>query len=170
VARALIVGCGGRGTRLGARLREAGWEVRGTTRDPARLEAIAAAEIEAVEADPSRLGTILDLIGDVTVLVWLLGSAGGPPDDVEKLHGDRLERLLERLVDTPVRGFVYEAGGSAPAAFRARGREIVETAARTWRIPVRLLDSNPADRDAWTEAAVKATLTPIAPSDELTGL
>ena len=78
MARALIVGCGCRGRELGSRLLAEGWSVRGTSRGEAGAEAIGAAGIEAAEADPDRLGTVLDLIGDVTVVVWLMGSASGP--------------------------------------------------------------------------------------------
>jgi uncharacterized protein YbjT (DUF2867 family) len=131
VARALIVGCGCRGRELGARLLEEGWAVRGTSRRPEGLEAIEAAGIEPVLADLDRPGTILELIDDVAVLVLLLGAAEGSPEELEAIHGPRLERLLEHLVETPVRGVVYE-GTEA-------GEEIVRNAARTWRIPVRLL-------------------------------
>ena len=106
MARALIVGCGCRGRALGERLAESGWAVRGTTRSEGSLEAIEAAGIEAAVADPERPGTVLDLVGDVTVVHWLLASAGGEPETVEAIHGPRLERLLEKIVDTPVRGFV----------------------------------------------------------------
>ena len=157
MARALIVGCGCRGRALGERLAESGWAVRGTTRSEGSLEAIEAAGIEAAVADPERPGTVLDLVGDVTVVHWLLASAGGEPETVEAIHGPRLERLLEKIVDTPVRGFVYEAEGSAPAATREGGRRIVETAAATWRIPVAFLEADPADPDAWTAGAVAAT-------------
>ncbi len=116
MARALIVGCGCRGRELGGRLLADGWAVRGTTRDPDRTDAIEAAGIEAAVADPDRLMTVLDLIGDVAVLCWLLGSASGEPDEVAALHGPRLERLLEEIVDTPVRGIAYEAGGLGAAA------------------------------------------------------
>ena len=45
--------------------------------------------------------------------------------DGADLHGPRLETLLERLVDTPVRGVVYEAAGTVEPALlgeRRRGR------------------------------------------------
>jgi hypothetical protein len=42
----------------------------------------------------------------VSVLVWLLGSVAG--EAAATLHGPRLESMLEALVDTPVRGVVYE--------------------------------------------------------------
>jgi len=130
VARALIVGCGCRGRELGARLLAEGWAVRGTSRREEGLEAIAAAGIEAAEADPDRPGTILELVGDVAVLVLLLGSCQGSEEELAAIHGPRLERLLEHLVETPVRGVVYEG--------TEEGAEIVRAAERTWRIPVRV--------------------------------
>ena len=106
MARALIVGCGCRGRQLGERLLEQGWAVRGTTRSPEATAAIEAAGIEAALADPLQPGTLLDLVGDVTAVYWLLGSATGVTVDIEAIHGPRLERFLERLVETPVRRFV----------------------------------------------------------------
>jgi uncharacterized protein YbjT (DUF2867 family) len=141
VARALIVGCGRRGRALGNELADRGWQVRGTSRTDSGLESIDHAGLEPALADPDRPGTILDLVGDVTVLVWLLGSATGEAEELAAIHGSRLERLLEKLVDTPVRGFAYEADGTVPSPLLRGGREIVEGAARTWRIPVAMLDS-----------------------------
>jgi uncharacterized protein YbjT (DUF2867 family) len=147
VARALIVGCGCRGRTLGGRLLEQGWEVRGTTRSEEAVAAIEAAGIEAALADPDRPDTLLELVGDVTVVHWLLGSAIGEVENVEAIHGSRLERFLERLVETPVRRFVYEAGGSVDPSILARGASAVETASQTWRIPVEIVDG-----DAWARA------------------
>jgi hypothetical protein len=144
VARALIVGCGCRGRELGFELAGLGWQVRGTTRRPDEIGLIEAAGIEPAEADPDRPGGILNLCGDVAVVVWLLGSADGPAGAVSAIHGPRLERLLEKLVDTPVRGFVYEAAGSVDGAVLEEGRGIVERAGGTWRIPFAFLS---ADRD-----------------------
>ncbi len=131
MARALIVGCGCRGRELGGRLLAEGWAVRGTSRRAEGLEAIEAVGIEPAIADPNRPGTILELVNDVAVLVLLLGGAQGSADELAAIHGPRLERLMEHLVETPVRGVLYE-GTEA-------GEEIVRTAARTWRIPVRIL-------------------------------
>jgi len=139
LARALIVGCGCRGRELGGELASRGWQVRGTSREGAGLDAIAGAGLEPAEADPDRPGTILELCGDVAVVVWLLGSATGERRTVAAIHGPRLERLLEKLVDTPVRGFAYEAEGSVDPAELAAGGEIVERAGETWRIPVTFL-------------------------------
>ena len=108
MARALIVGCGCRGRSLGGALLERGWVVRGTTRDPGRLAAIEEAGIEAVVADPDRIGTVVDQIEGVSLIFWLFAAPDGGEDALDALHGPRLERLLEEIVDTPVRGFVYE--------------------------------------------------------------
>lgn len=119
--------------------------MRGTTRSEAGSEAIEAAGIEPALADPDRPATLLELVGDVTVVYWLLGSASGAAENVEAIHGSRLERFLERLVETPVRRFVYEAGGSVDPSILARGKAAVEAASQTWRIPVEVVDG-----DAWS--------------------
>jgi uncharacterized protein YbjT (DUF2867 family) len=141
LARALIVGCGCRGRELGVSLLEQGWAVRGTSRREEGLAAIEDVGIEPALADPERPATVLDLVGDVTALYWLLGSATGDPESVEAIHGPRLERLLERLVETPVRRFAYEAFGSVDPEALAGGAALVERAAETWRIPVEILRS-----------------------------
>ena len=141
MARALIVGCGCRGRELGAGLLEQGWAVRGTSRREQGLAAIEAAGIEPALAHPERPATVLDLVADVAAVYWLLGSATGAPENVEAIHGPRLERLLERLVETPVRRFVYEAFGSVDPGVLAGGAALVERASETWRIPVEVLRS-----------------------------
>jgi nucleoside-diphosphate-sugar epimerase len=138
VARALIVGCGCRGRVLGGRLLDAGWAVRGTSRSEEGLEAIAAAGIEPARADPARPGTVLDLVADVAAVVWLLGSAEGTRKELSALHDSCLGRVLERIVETPVRRFVYESNGSVDRAILTRGTEIVRAAGERWRIPVAL--------------------------------
>ena len=158
MARALIVGCGCRGRELGGRLAAEGWAVRGTSRGERGLAAIEEAGIEAALADPDRPGTVLELVGDVAVVHWLLGSARGDPRLLEALHGSRLERTLERLVDTPVRGFVYEAAGSVPAPLLETGVAAVARAGETWRIPVAAVAADPADAGGWTESMLAATL------------
>jgi uncharacterized protein YbjT (DUF2867 family) len=138
VARALIVGCGCRGRALGQRLLADGWAVRGTSRRQEDLAAIEAAGIEPALADPERPATLLELIGDVTAVYWLLGSAEGTPEQLEAIHGPKLERFLERLVETPVRRFVYEAEGSVDQATLRRGAAVVLDASQRWRIPAEI--------------------------------
>ena len=152
MARALIVGCGCRGLALARVLRGEGWLVRGTTRDPDRLAEIESAQVEAALADPDRLVTILDEIADITAVFWLLGSAGGGDEAVRALHSERLESMLARLVDTPVRRFVYEAAGSVDPAALAHGAELVRQAAERWRMTVAVVDAEPSDRERWLDA------------------
>lgn len=158
MARALIVGCGCRGRLLGERLLAEGWAVRGTSRRDDGLAAIEAVGIEPALADPDRPGTVLDLVGDVAVVHWLLGSAQAEPEVIAAIHGPRLERTMEKLVDTPVRGFVYEAAGRVQRHHLERGEGIVRAAAETWRIPVEVAAADPADPQAWAEEMLAATL------------
>jgi uncharacterized protein YbjT (DUF2867 family) len=151
MARALIVGCGCSGRALGSELRDEGWEVRGTSRTEEGLAAIEEAGIEPARADPDKPGTILDLVGDVTVVLWLLGSATGASVALGAIHGPRLEGLLERLVETPVRGFVYEGVGTVDTGFLAGGAELVRKAGETWRIPVAVTETSREHGPAWVE-------------------
>jgi uncharacterized protein YbjT (DUF2867 family) len=141
VARALIVGCGCRGRALGQRLLGEGWAVRGTSRKEEGLAAIESAGLEAARADPAQPGTLLELVADVAEIYWLLGSAVGSEENIEAIHGPRLERFLERLVETPVRRFVYEAGGSVNPEVLAGGSAVVRVASERWRIPVEIVES-----------------------------
>ncbi|MGZ8482137.1 MAG: NAD(P)H-binding protein [Candidatus Limnocylindria bacterium] len=151
MARVLIVGCGCRGSSLGAALAASGHAVRGTARTPARAADLETVGIEGVVADPDRLGTVVSAVAGVTVVCWLMGSAG----DSEDVHGPRLRSLMEHLVDTPVRGLVYEAAGTAHALL-AQGAAIVREASQTWHIPVEIVDTDPAAHDAWLEAMTAA--------------
>ena len=151
MARALIVGCGCRGRELGRELLREGWAVRGTSRREEGLAAIEAAGIEPALADLDRVGTVLELVADVAVVYLLLGSIAGDPEAVAALHGPRLERLMEKVVDTPVRGVVYEATGSVDRELLAAGAEIVEAAGRTWRIPVATVTAGLDGYDDWSK-------------------
>jgi hypothetical protein len=148
---------------LGRRLLAEGWAVRGTSRGAAGIEAIRDAGIEPASADPDRAGTIVGLVGDVTVVAWLMGSASGPDELIEAVNGPRLERVLEKLVDTPVRGFVHERRGAVGEEVLARGAAIVADAAERWQIPVGAIDADPVDYEAWVEAATTAIRGSIAP-------
>jgi NAD(P)H-binding len=128
VARVLIVPCGCRGRELAAALVAAGHVVRGTTRDPAHAEALAAAGAEPYVGDPDRIGTLMGALAGVTVVCWLFGNVPDPD-----LHGGRLRMLFEKLVDTPVRGVVYERG-------LPEGEAIARDAAERWRIPVAVIE------------------------------
>jgi uncharacterized protein YbjT (DUF2867 family) len=135
VARVLIVPCGCRGQALARELVAAGHAVRGTTRSQERTAAIADAGAEAYVGDPDRIGTLMEALTGVTIVCWLLGGVPDPD-----LHGGRLRMLFEKLVDTPVRGVVYERA-------LPEGEAIARDAAERWRIPVEIVspgDARPA--------------------------
>jgi len=146
----LIVGCGCRGRALAAAL--PGHAVRGTTRSPERLAELEEAGIEGVVADPDRLATLVPALAGVTVVCWLMGSAVSSPG----VNGPRLETLMEHVVDTPVRGFVYEAAGAVEPALLVDGAAIVGAAQDRWRIPTAIVRSPPEPHEAWLAEAAEA--------------
>jgi hypothetical protein len=150
----LIVGCGCRGRELAWELRAAGHAVRGTTRAREQLAEIEAAGAEAVLADPDRLGTLMRELNGVSLVCWLMGSAEG--GTAEGLHGPRLQTLLERLVDTPVRGVIYEAAGSLDPDLLAGGAAAVRAASARWSIPAEVVEADPGDREGWLAAMTAA--------------
>ena len=117
--------------------------MRGTTRTEARLAAIEAAGAEAVVADPYRLATVTPLLFGVSVVVWPFGMATGTDDQIEAVHGSRLESLLAKLVDSGVRGLVYEAAGTVKPALLAGGAEQVRKSGDWFRMPVEVVDTDP---------------------------
>jgi predicted dinucleotide-binding enzyme len=149
MARVLIVGCGCRGQALARALGELGHAVRGTTRElgGSRVEQIEAAGAEAVAADPDRLATLMPAVEGVSVVCWLMGTV-----QERALHAERLESMLEHIVDTPVRGLVYETGGVE----RPEGVKAAERIAQTYAMPVEVVDADPSLHDAWTAATAAA--------------
>jgi hypothetical protein len=146
---------------LARALADRGHQVRGTTRDRARTEAIEAAGAEAVMADPDRVGTLVGALDHVSVAVILLGSARGSPEALEALHGSRLGMLLTRLIDTTVHGVVYEARGSVGPGLLRSGTDQVRAFGERSRARVALLEADPDDPEAWLAGglgAVKAVL------------
>ena len=141
--RVLLVGGGCRGLSLTRSLAADGHAVRVVTRTEEGRAAIEEAGGECWIGDPDRIGTLRYALANVTILLWALGTVDAPD-----LHGSRLEMMLERTIDTMVRGVVYEGGP---------GAEIVERMCRLNEVPYALLDADPADGDAWV-AAVRAEI------------
>jgi uncharacterized protein YbjT (DUF2867 family) len=156
VARCLIVGCGCWGLELAAALRTAGHAVRGTTRDPERRAEIEAAGVEPFVGDPNLVGTLAPALAHVGVACVLLGSATGSEERLTALHGTRLDMLLERMLDTTVRGVVYQAAGSVDPALLSSGADRVRYACERSLIPYELLTADPASDGGWVSQAVEA--------------
>jgi hypothetical protein len=163
VARFLIVGCGCRGRALADALAADGHVVRASTRRPERAAELRRDGVDAHVADPDVLGTLLPLLEGTTVVCWLMGSASGDAGAVAALHGPRLASLLAKLVDSGVRGLVYEAGGAAPADVRDGGAATARRIGRVHTMPVEVVDADPADHAAWLDemrAAAAGVLSP----------
>jgi len=163
MARVLIVGCGCRGRSLAIALLAEGYAVRGTTRDPTRTHELAASGVEGVVADPDRLATLTPHLEGVSALCWLMGSASGATAQVGALHGPRLRSLLEALVDTHVRGFVYEGSGALERELLAEGAGTVRDVGETFHMPVAVVDAEPAALDAWLAAMTRAVAAVLGP-------
>jgi hypothetical protein len=163
--RILMVGGGCRGLDLTRDLAADGHAVRVVTRSEDNRAAIEAAGGECWIGDPDRIGTLRYALDNVTLLLWLLGTATGPAEQVAALHGSRLHMMLERTTDTTVRGVVYETGGTMPAEVVASGVAEIEEAHRMNEIPYALLETDPADRESWlrgAHAAIERLLAPRA--------
>ena len=156
MARCLIIGCGCRGLALTAALRADGHAVRATTRDPSRVGALEASGAEPFVADPDRVATIVPALDHVGVICILLGSATGTAEQLRALHTTRLAMLLEKTLDTTVRGIVYEAVGSVDAAVLSAGAGVVARACERSLIPYVLLTADPDAYEAWVTAAADA--------------
>ena len=128
--------------------------MRGTTRRARAVQSIAATGAEGVVADPDALATLVPQLAGVSVVCWLLGSASGP--SAAGLHGARLASLLEHIVDTPVRGLVYQAAGSVPDDLLAAGEGLVTQAGERWQLRVRTVRTDPSRHPVWLAAMTEA--------------
>ena len=152
--RVLMIGGGCRGLDLTRALVADDHAVRLVTRTEARRAEIEAAGAECWIGTPDVIGTLRYALENVTLLLWLLGTASGEEQKVAALHRSRLRMMLEKTTDTTVRGVVYEACGTLPAAVLQSGRDEMAHAQRTNQIPYALLDADPqADRATWLAAA-----------------
>lgn len=153
----MIVGGGCRGRRLAGELLAAGHAVRISTRTEAGREAIESVGAECWIGDPDRLATLRGALDSVTIVCWLLGTASGSEDQLGELFGPRLELFVTQAIDTTVRGFVYEAGGSAALEdLRGGGERTVRAMAERNSIPVAFLGADPGDHEAWQAEASAA--------------
>jgi hypothetical protein len=116
------------------------------------VTAIEAAGAEPVIGDPDRVATVAPAFEHVGAAVILLGSATGSPGSVAALHGTRLDMLLLRMLDSTVRGIVYEATGTVDAAIRGAGAQRVREFCEDSQIPYALLEGG----GQWPQAAADA--------------
>ena len=154
--RALVVGGSScRALDLTRALTADGHAVRAVTRSEDRRADVEAAGAECWIGTPDRIGTLRYALENVTVLLWLLGTATGTDGEVAPLHGSRLRFMLDRVTDSTVRGVVYERAGSVAPAILDAGAEELRHAGRTNEIPFRLLETDPrGPREAWLDGTL----------------
>jgi len=149
VARILVVGGGCRGRELAGWLTGHGHAVRITSRSPRARAQIERVGAECWTGTPERLATLRGALDGVTVACWLL--AGAEP---EELHTVRLEFFLTQMIDTTVRGFVYEGRGTTSAAEAlAEGEQIARRVCERNVIPLAVLDRTAAEGELWQQQA-----------------
>lgn len=124
MARVLIVDKGPRIAAAEAALTEAGYAVRSVA--------------------PDLAGDIVDELENVTIVAYLMGDATDPA-----VNDEMLETVLLKVVDTGVRGFVYEPAGAEPNLH-------VKHAKATWHLSVTELDPEVEFAEAITTAADKS--------------
>jgi hypothetical protein len=157
VARILVVGGGCRGRELAGWLTGQGHAARITTRSQETGAEIEAAGAECWPGTPERLATLRGAFDGVTIACWLLAGARGPRQELDELHTERLEFFLTQMIDTNVRGFVYEARGSTPAAEAlGQGEEIARRLCERNAIPLRVLDREAVEGTLWQQRARSA--------------
>ncbi len=87
-------------------------------------EALGAAGYALRSVSPRLAGDVVDALENVTVVAYLMGGAADPA-----VNDEMLETVLLKVVDTGVRGFVFEPPGETP-------NKHVEHAVETWHLSV----------------------------------
>ena len=160
MARFLLVGSQQHVLLLGEELAEQGHAVRAITSGTNLAAEFESAAIELVNADRALLGTVLPHLDGVAIVCWLSEAdpdAEQTPAAAER-HVERITGLMEKIVDTGVRGFVYEARPGTETAVSA-----IEHASTTWMIPVATFSADQDNPVAWLQAAHAAIDNALQP-------
>src|SRR3954452_3817469 len=104
MARLLVVGGGCRALAFARDLGAEGHAIRAVTRTEERRDAIEAAGAECVIADPDVIGSLRYALDNVTLVLWLLGTATG--GNVADLHGSAVADVVERTAGSTGHCFV----------------------------------------------------------------
>lgn len=104
-------------------------------------EALGAAGYAVRSVSPKLAGDIVDALENVTVVAYLMGGSAEPAT-----HDETLETVLLKVVDTGVRGFVYESPDGETNRHVAHAIE-------TWHLSVAELDRSADFGEALTSAA-----------------
>lgn len=136
--------------------------MRATTRAPQRMAGLEQLGFEAVLGDPDRVATLARALDHVSVAYVLLGSARASAEELEALHSTRLDMLLTKMLDSTVRGIVYEAAGSVPPDLLALGAQRLRAFCEDSHVNYVLLQTPPDEHEPWLAEAVDAVDTVLA--------
>ncbi len=152
--RLLLVGAASeRGLALTRSLVSDDHAVRAVTRSEAHRAVLEEAGAEVWIGTPDVIGSLRYGLENVTILAWCLGRAVGETESLRVLHGSRLHMMLEKTIDTTVRGVLYESVGTVDPEILAAGAAIVDTMHVQNEIPYALLETPADDPMAWAVAA-----------------
>lgn len=141
--------------------------MRITTRSEAGRAAIEASGAECWVGTPERLATLRGVLDGVAIACWMFARAQGSERELRELHSERLEFFLTQVIDSTVRGFVFEGAGAqagaggaedgAPHDTRAAALAAGEATARRLsarnEIPLELLHAAALEDTEWLAAA-----------------
>jgi nucleoside-diphosphate-sugar epimerase len=110
--RALIIGCGYVGLPLGAELARQGHEVFGVRRSASAEMELIAARIHPLIADITKKEDLKKLPREFDWVVNCAASGGGTAEDYRRLYFEGTRNLIEWLLPSPPRRYVYTSSTS----------------------------------------------------------
>lgn len=129
---------------------EQGHTLRASTRSERGRAAIEAVGAECWIGTPGRLATLRGALDSVTIACWMLAGAHGSSEEVAALHSSRLEYFLTQVIDTTVRGVIYDAApvdGGVGGDLLGGGEQVFRSLTSLNAIPAVVLAAQ-ADADA----------------------
>ena len=115
LVRVLIIGCGYVGLSLGAELARRGQEVFGIRRSAPAAAELKAARIHPLIADITKKEDLEKLPRDFDWVVNCAASGGGSVDDYRRLYFEGTRNLIEWLLPSPPRRYIYTSSTSVYA-------------------------------------------------------
>ncbi|EXF25690.1 epimerase [Nesterenkonia sp. AN1] len=154
VPRAVLVGCGDVGTRIGHRLLERGWSVSGWRRSPERLPAA----FDGAAMDLTEESSIPTLPSDTTAVVFSPAAGSRDPQRYEQVYLRGLERVLERITQAGLAETVQVLLVSSTSVLGDAAGRLDESAARTPASPTgEILARTEALLEQWRSAGAESS-------------
>lgn len=154
--RAVLVGCGDVGTRIGHRLVEKGWNVSGWRRRPELLPET----FDGAAADLTVEASVPALPGDSTAVVFSPAAGSRDPQRYEQVYLRGLETVLARITQAGLAETVQVLLISSTSVLGDAQGVLDESAAPTPGSPTgEILARTEARLQQWRSAATESTTT-----------